>query len=82
MKEFGVVRVFLAIQRNLKIIIKRVKKLQKLINDVQKKTMQNRKNKKCKKPKSVLHAEKHRMCTQKIRKSRYTQKIKQSYRKR
>jgi len=33
-----------------------------------------------KKIKSVLHAEKHRMCTQKIRKSKYTQKIKQSYR--
>jgi len=32
------------------------------------------------KTKSVLHAEKHRMCTQKIRKSKYTQKIKQSYR--
>jgi len=39
------------------------------------------KNKKYKKPTSVLHAKKHRMCTQKIRKSRYTQKIKQSYRK-
>jgi len=33
-----------------------------------------------KKTKSVLHAGKHRMCTQKIRKSKYTQKIKQSYR--
>jgi len=31
----------------------------------------------CSKPKSVLHAEKQRMCTQKIRKSRFTQKIKQ-----
>jgi len=31
--------------------------------------------KKCKKTKSVLHAEKHIMFTQKIRKSRYTQKI-------
>jgi len=40
-----------------------------------------KKNKKCKKTKSALHAEKHSMCTQKIRKSRYTQKIKQSYRK-
>ena len=30
-----------------------------------------------KKTKSVLHAGKHRMCTQKIRKSKYTQKIKQ-----
>jgi len=47
--------------------------------------MRYRKNKakqkkKCKKTKSVLHAEKHRMCTQKIQKSRDTQKIKQSYR--
>jgi len=49
--------------------------LQKLINEVQKKTKQNRK-----KTKGALHAEKHRMCTQKIRKSKYTQKIKQSYR--
>ena len=32
-------------------------------------------NKKC-----TFHAEKHRMCTQKIRKNKYTQKIKQSYR--
>ena len=47
MKEFSVVRVFLAIQRNLKIVIKKVKKLQKLINEAQKKTKQNRKNKKC-----------------------------------
>ena len=38
------------------------------------------KNKKCKKTKSALHTEKHRMCTQKIRKSRFTQKIKHSYR--
>jgi len=43
--------------------------LQKLINEVQKKTKQNRKKQ------SVLHAEKHRICTQKIWKSRYTQKI-------
>ena len=43
MKEFGVVRVFLAIQ---KIAIKKVKKLQKLINEVQKKTKQNRKKQK------------------------------------
>jgi len=49
-----VVRVFLAIQRILKIVITRVKKLQKLINEVQKKTKQNRKqdktetNRKCK----------------------------------
>ena len=34
------------------------------------KTKQNRK-----KQKVYFHAEKHRMCTQKIRKSRYTQKI-------
>jgi len=44
------------------------KKLQKLIIEVQK-----TKSKK-KETKSVLHAEKHRMCTQKIRKSKYTQK--------
>ena len=36
-------RVFLTMQRNKKIVIKRVKKLQKLINEVQKKTKQNRK---------------------------------------
>jgi len=42
-KEFGVVRVFLAIQRNLKIVIKKVKMAQKLINEVQKKTKRNRK---------------------------------------
>ena len=41
---------------------------------MQKKTKQNRKKQ------SVLHAEKHRMCTQRIRKSKYTQKIKPSYR--
>ena len=39
-----------------------------------------RKQSKTEKTKSVLHAEKHRICTQKIRKSKYTQKIKQSYR--
>jgi len=33
-----------------------------------------------KKQKDVLYAEKHGMCTQKIRKSKYTQIIKQSYR--
>jgi len=33
-----------------------------------------------KKTKRVLHAEKHRMCTQEIRKSKYTQKIKRSLR--
>ena len=43
-KEFGVVRVFLAIQRNYKIVKKKRKKLQKLIIEVQKKTKQNRKN--------------------------------------
>ena len=46
MKEFGVVRVVLAIQRNEKIVIKRVKQLQKLIHEVQKKTKQNRKKQK------------------------------------
>jgi len=39
-----------------------------------------RKQSKTEKKQSVLHAEKHRMCTQKIRKSKYTQNIKQSYR--
>ena len=39
-----------------------------------------RKQSKTEKTKSVLHAEKHRMCTRKIRRSKYTQKIKQSYR--
>jgi len=33
-----------------------------------------------KKTKSALHAEKHRISAQKMRKSKYTQKIKQSYR--
>ena len=28
----------------------------------------------------ILHAGKHRVCTQKMQKSKYTQKIKQSYR--
>jgi len=41
-KEFGVVRVFLTIQRDL-IVIKKVKNLQILINEVQKKTKQNKK---------------------------------------
>ena len=50
-----------------------MKKLQKVINEVQKKTATQ------KKTKSVLHARKHRVCTQKIRKSKYTQEIKQSY---
>ena len=48
-------------------VIWKVKKLQKLISEVRKKTRQNRK-----KTKGVLHAEKHRMCTQKIQKSKYT----------
>jgi len=39
-----------------------------------------RKQSKTEKIKSVLHAEEHRMCTQKTRKSKYTQKIEQSYR--
>ena len=39
-----------------------------------------RKHSKTEKTKCVLHAERHRMCTQKIRKSKYTQIIKQSYR--
>ena len=39
-----------------------------------------REQSKIEKTKSVLHAEKHRNCTQKIGKSKYTQKIKQSYR--
>jgi len=53
-KEFGVVGIFLAIQK-LKIIMKKVKKLQKLINEVQEKN-------KAKQKKSVgyFHAEKHR----------------------
>ena len=46
MKEIGVVRVYLAIQRNKKIVIQKVKKLEKLINEVQKKTKQNRKTQK------------------------------------
>jgi len=33
-KEFGMVRIFLAIQRNLKIAVKKVKMLQKLINEI------------------------------------------------
>ena len=61
MKEFGVVRVFLAIQRNLKIVIKKVKKLQKLISEVQKKTKQNRKKQKVHfMPESIECA--HRKC--------------------
>ena len=47
MKEFGVVRVFLAIQRDKKVVMKKVKKLPKLINEVQKKTSYTEKNKKC-----------------------------------
>jgi len=56
-----VVRIFLAIQKN-----KKVKTLQKLSNEVQKKN---------KTEKSVLSCRKHRMCTQEIRKTKYTQKI-------
>ena len=44
--------------------------MQKQINEVQKEKKQNRK-----KQKVYLYAEKHRMCTQKIQKSKYTQKI-------
>ena len=44
-----------------------MKKLKKIINEVQKKTATQ------KKTKSVLHAGKHRVCTQKIQKSKYTQ---------
>jgi len=39
-----------------------------------------RKQSKTEKTKSVLDAGKHRVCTQNMRKSKYTQKIKQSYR--
>ena len=39
-----------------------------------------RKQSKTEKTKSALHATKHRICTQKMRKSKYTQIIKQSYR--
>ena len=52
-------------------VIQKVKKLQKLINEVQKKTKQNRK-----KTKGAFHAKTHRMFTQKMRKGKYTQKIK------
>jgi len=38
------------------------------------------KQSKTEKTKSVLHAETHRMCTQEIQKSKYTQKVKQCYR--
>jgi len=59
--QFGVVRVFLAIQRNSKIGIKEVKKLQKLINEVQNKTKQNRKKTKVYfMPESIEYA--HRKC--------------------
>jgi len=44
--------------------------LQKLINEVQKKKKQNKE-----KQKVHLYAENHRTCTQKIRKSKYSQKI-------
>ena len=55
--------------------MQKLKKLQKLISELRKKTRQNRKT-----TKGVLHAEKHRMCTLKIQKSKYTHTIKQSYR--
>ena len=48
---------------------KKVKKLPKLINEVQKKKTKQ------KKQKVYLYAEKHRMCIQKIGKSKYSQKI-------
>jgi len=61
MKEFGVVRVFLAIQRHKKVVMKKGKKIQKLINDVQKKTKQNRKKQKVYfMPESIEYA--HRKC--------------------
>ena len=44
MKEFGVVRIFLAILKNS--TNKKVRKLQKLIKEVQKKKKQNRKKQK------------------------------------
>ena len=60
--------------KKLKSSNKKVEKLQKLINEIQKKKSKTDKNKRC------TYAEKHRMCTQKIRKSKYTQKNMQSYR--
>jgi len=55
-----VVRVFLAIQRK-KIVIKKVKKLQRLIHEVQNKTKQNRKKQKVYfMPESIEYA--HRKC--------------------
>ena len=55
-------------RKNLKNSSKKVQKLQKLLNEVQKKKSKTEKHKRC------IHAEKHRMCTQIIRKSKYTQK--------
>ena len=55
-------------RKNLKNSSKKVQKLQKLLNEVQKKKSKTEKHKRC------IHAEKHRMCTQKIRKSKYTHK--------
>ena len=66
---------FFSNTKKLKNSNKKIKNVTKTNNEVQKKTKQNRK-----KTKSVLHADKHRMCIQKIRKSKYTQKVKQSYR--
>jgi len=43
------------------------------MSEVQKKTKQKKTN-------NVLHAKKHRICTQKMLKSKYTQKIIQRYR--
>ena len=61
MKEFVVVRVFLAIQRHKKVEMKKGKKIQNLINDVQKKTKQNRKKQKVYfMPESIEYA--HRKC--------------------
>jgi len=58
--QFSVVRVFLAIQRK-KIVIKKVKKLQRLIHEVQNKTKQNRKKQKVYfMPESIEYA--HRKC--------------------
>jgi len=58
--QFSVVRAFLAIQRK-KIVIKKVKKLQRLIHEVQNKTKQNRKKQKVYfMPESIEYA--HRKC--------------------
>ena len=55
------VRVFLATQRDWKVVIKKVKKLQKPIHEVQKKTKQNKKKQKVYfMPESIEYA--HRKC--------------------